>query len=112
MLSDFRVYQLAVDFYRACKALSLPRHLQEQMLRASSSIVLNIAEGSGKQTGPEQRRFYAIALGSLRECQAILEMEELDTVAMRRISDQIGAMLFKLCRPDNPFTRKESPNPN
>jgi len=52
-----------------------PRYaaMAEQLRRASLSIPLNIAEGSGKTTGPDQRRFYAIARGSAMECAAIMD---------------------------------------
>jgi four helix bundle protein len=47
--------------------------LADQLRRASLSIPLNIAEGSGKTTGPDQRRFYAIARGCALECAAIID---------------------------------------
>ncbi|MEK6579660.1 MAG: four helix bundle protein [Bdellovibrionota bacterium] len=63
-LKTFRTYQLAVEFHLACKGLRLPGYLKDQILRASSSVALNVAEGSAKPTAPDQRRYYAIALGS------------------------------------------------
>ena len=50
MLENFRTYQLAIQYYRLVKRLELPKHLKDQLLRSSSSIVLNIAEGTGKPT--------------------------------------------------------------
>ena len=47
--------------------------MAEQLRRASLPIPLNIAEGSGKSTGPDQRRFYTIARGSAMECAAIID---------------------------------------
>ncbi|MGE3386767.1 MAG: four helix bundle protein [Bdellovibrionales bacterium] len=38
------------------------------------SIALNLAEGSGKETNADRRRFYQIAMGSLREAQAIIDL--------------------------------------
>ncbi len=38
----FRSYDLAVELYRRCKPLLLPAHLKDQLLRASSSVVLNL----------------------------------------------------------------------
>ncbi|MEK7691805.1 MAG: four helix bundle protein, partial [Bdellovibrionota bacterium] len=66
--------------------------------RASSSIALNTAEGSGKRTPPDQRRFYGIALGSLRECEAILELEQIQDERLLDLMDQLGAILYTLTR--------------
>ena len=98
MLEKFEAFQLAASFYRVCKRLKIPRFLQDQLMRASSSIALNLAEGSGKRTAPDQRRFYAIAFGSLRECQAILELEGISDPEIKKLADRLGAMLFKLSR--------------
>jgi four helix bundle protein len=48
--------------------------LRDQLDRASSSIVLNIAEGAGRVSGPDKARFYTIARGSAMECAAILDV--------------------------------------
>ncbi|MBI1859802.1 MAG: four helix bundle protein, partial [Deltaproteobacteria bacterium] len=69
MLSDFQAFQNSKALYLACKKLKLPLFLKDQLLRASSSVALNVAEGSGKWTGKDQKRFYSIAYGSLRECR-------------------------------------------
>ena len=73
------VYQVSLDFaawsYELAKSLkSLDRHLRDQLLRASQSIALNIAEGCGKLPSADRRRFLQIAGGSARECGAILDI--------------------------------------
>src|SRR6267142_107291 len=40
------------------------RHLADQLSRAATSIILNIAEGAGKFSGPDKQRFYTTAIGS------------------------------------------------
>ena len=72
------VYPFAVRFLPLAAGLAdslPPRHaaLGDQLRRASLSIPVNIAQGSGKTTGPDQRRFYATARGSAMECAAILD---------------------------------------
>jgi four helix bundle protein len=46
------------------------------MERAATSVVLNIAEGSTGQSDPEQSRFIAMALRSLLETVACLDIAE------------------------------------
>jgi len=75
MLSQFRTYQLSVRFYQICLGLKLPTHLRDQLLRAASSISLNLAEGSAKPTLRDRMKFYHISLGSTRESQAILQLQ-------------------------------------
>jgi hypothetical protein len=37
MLSNFRTFQLAVEFHRSCRSVVMPHYLKLQLLRASSS---------------------------------------------------------------------------
>jgi four helix bundle protein len=48
------------------------RDLDRQLRRAASSVLLNLAEGSGSSGGNRRLR-YLNALGSARECQAALQ---------------------------------------
>ena len=73
------VYRVSLDFtawaYRICKNLKgVNRNTRDQMLRASQSIPQNIAEGNGKRSGPDRRRFFEIARGSALECASILDI--------------------------------------
>lgn len=98
MLTQFRTYQLAVEFHRSCHSARMPAYLKTQLLRAASSIALNLAEGSGKPTARDRARFYAIALGSLRECQAALDLSPTRYPDLHKTADHLGASLYKLCR--------------
>ena len=105
MLSKFTAFQISKRFYWSCKSLKIQRLLYDQWLSASSSVALNIAEGSGKRTPGDQKRFYSIALGSLRECQAIIELERIEDPDLIDLADQLGAILFKLSgNPTRPKT--------
>jgi four helix bundle protein len=96
MLKNFRTYQLAVQFYQEVKKLDVPSHLKDQLLRASSSIALNLAEGCAKPTIKDRKRYYAISLGSLRECEAIFDLMNMST--MTETTGHLGACLYKLSR--------------
>ena len=96
MERGFRTYHLAVCFYRLGKQVGISGPLRNQFERASSSIVLNLAEGSGKRTRADRRRFYYIALGSVRECEAVVELLQLTELA--EPVDQLARHLYKLCR--------------
>lgn len=81
--------------------------LSSQLIRSCSSISLNIAEGSGKNSDKELNRFFEIALGSAYETLASLDIlrannlitkEEFED-SFRRISsitNQIGGFKNKL----------------
>jgi four helix bundle protein len=73
------VYNLALDFLVLADGLiqGLPRgrsHLADQFTRASTSIVLNVAEGAGKLSRPDKRRYYLTARGSATESAALLDV--------------------------------------
>ena len=90
-----------VEFYHTVSLLKLPRHLKDQLSRAASSISLNLAEGSGRSTNKDQLRFYHIALGSLRECQAVLDLVDRDETEIRTRADILGAHLYRLIQSRN-----------
>ena len=58
------------------------------------SITLNLAEGSAKTSNADRKRFYEIALGSLREAQALIDILGLDHLT--KDADVLGAHLFRL----------------
>jgi four helix bundle protein len=73
------VYHLALDFLVFANAIieALPRgrsHLADQFTRASTSIVLNLAEGAGKHSRLDKRRFYLTARGSATESAALVDV--------------------------------------
>jgi len=51
-------------------------HFKDQLDRAATSIVLNIAEGAGEFSKDEKQRFYRMARRSATETAAILDVLE------------------------------------
>ncbi len=96
-MKNFRSYQLAVKFYKKSLELKLPYYLKDQLRRASSSVACNLAEGYGRQTFKDRRRFYFQALGSIRECQSLLELGDIDQSDFLDLLDHLAAGVYKLC---------------
>lgn len=75
-----------LDVYQKAKALNreilafvrqnkhLDSYLRDQLRRASISMVINIAEGSGKFSKADKRNFYTITRGSVYECVSLFEI--------------------------------------
>ena len=94
MYSDFRTYNLAKDLYQDIRKIKLPSEQKNQILRSSLSVILNLAEGSAKRSKKDQKRFFEIALASLRESQAILDINNYSSLIKK--ADILGAHLYKL----------------
>lgn len=102
------VYKTAIQLLAISDQVidALPRgrsHLGDQLGRASSSIVLNIAEGAGEFAAAEKARFYRIARRSATECAAIFDVcgalriaDPASLAAGRDLLLRIVAMLTKL----------------
>ena len=93
-----RSYQLAVEFYREAKAISLPHYLKDQLRRAALSVALNLSEATGKSSLADRRRFFEIAMGSVRECQALAEIEDIFTASQKDLLDHLAASTYKLIK--------------
>ncbi|HJZ23760.1 MAG TPA: four helix bundle protein [Candidatus Babeliales bacterium] len=104
------VYQAAIEFVVLIDKIveHFPRgraYLADQLLRAGTSISLNIAEGAGEYSSNEKSRFYRMAKRSATECAGIfdickrLEMiEEERYVKGRELLIRIVAMLTKMAQ--------------
>jgi four helix bundle protein len=104
------VYQAAIRFLPLATGMadSLPPRqagMADQLRRTALWIPLNIAEGSEKNTGPDQSRFKAIARGSAIKCAAIIDACSALTVVepqQKQQADQLllsmVRMLSKMCR--------------
>lgn len=49
-------------------------YLIDQLKRALSSAILNLAEGNGRQSIKERRRFFDISLASIAETASVLDI--------------------------------------
>ncbi len=112
------VYRASIEYvgwaFRLCERLPAHRNAKEQLLRASQAIPLNIAEGNGKATDGDWRRFFEIARGSALECGAIQDVLEVcgalspaENTEAKGVLDRIVAMLTKLGR--RGYSTREEP---
>ena len=101
------VYRAAIQFFAvACRVrrgvAAGNRELTDQLLRASMSIVLNIAEGAGKTSERDRQVYYATARGSAMESGAILdvarELEEIELGLAQQGDDLLERIVGMLTR--------------
>ena len=103
------VYQKAKTFCKeiteVLKDKDFDRITNDQLRRASFSIMLNIAEGSSRFSNRDRKNFLVIARGSAFECVAILEylfeMKDLNQESLNQYVgdlEEISRMLFGLIR--------------
>ena len=102
------VYRLSIDyvawvFEKAASLNGVHRSARDQWLRASQSIPLNIAEGNGKTSPADRRRYFEIARGSALECAAIQDvlvvgktLTETESQCRKAELDRIAMMLSRL----------------
>lgn len=109
----WKVYNDAQKLYHIVFGVvsKLPREYRfeigAQLMRSSLSVILNIAEGSGKGSDREFNRFLDISLGSLFEVLAsvdtlkntkLISKDEFDEIfsMCENIADQLGGFKKKL----------------
>jgi four helix bundle protein len=103
------VYQKSKNFckeiYTILDEKNFDRVTNDQLRRASFSIMLNIAEGTSRFSNKDRKNFFVVARGSAFECVAILEYlhetkEITQQVFLEREQslEEISKMLFGLIR--------------
>ena len=102
------VYRLSIEyvawvFEKVENLTGTHRAARDQWIRASQSIPLNIAEGNGKTSGTDRRRYFEIARGSALECTAIQDvlvvgkaLDPEESLNRKRDLDRIAVMLSRL----------------
>jgi four helix bundle protein len=103
------VYQKSKSFnkeiYTLLKKESFDRVTNDQLLRASFSIMLNISESSSRFSHKDRRHFLVISRGSAFECVSILEfLSEVQEISpdtynyFYRILDELSRMMYSLIK--------------
>lgn len=97
--TGFMALDKATELYKQCEDLKLRNPIRDQLLRASLSIALNVTEGSGRTGKRDIKRFYSIAMGSLREVQCLMNI--IGNQYLIAEYDQLGALIYGLIRKKN-----------
>lgn len=77
---DIRNVESASQDRMASNSFRSRAPLSDQLIRASTSISLNIAEGNGRWHKGDKKQFFWIARGSVFECVAILQAASTNAV--------------------------------
>lgn len=109
---EWEVYKDAKKVFSIVLKLvrSLPQEhrfdLGNQLVRSTLSIVLNIAEGSGKSSDKELNRFINIALGSVHETVAAIDVLKDNQLITGKQFDELFEMLGSIANQLGGFKRK------
>ncbi len=83
----------------------IDRGLRDQFSRASTSILLNIAEGSGRFAPKDKKHFYVVSRASALECMAIVDiLTDIEIISVELAEeniqhlDLISKMIFGIIR--------------
>ena len=104
----FYAYEVALEVARLLVPIveelkPRSRDLADQLERASTSVVLNVAEGN-RRRGGDRNRFFSIAAGSASEVAAALDIAKiwncsLDTTAVAAALHRERGLLWGLLHP-------------
>ena len=106
----FKVYKDSKDYYKRILIIServRSYSFKDQIRRAALSIILNISEGSARRSDKEFARFLRIAIGSLNEVVACIDiLKELKKIndheykdllnTSEELAKQLGGFIKKL----------------
>ena len=105
-LMGLDVMRAALEFAEAVRELGLKGSIRDQLVRASESVVLNIAE-SDPAEGNDRLKGFRVALKEASECKGALLILQLRKSASKEtlqrmwtLNDRICAMLYRLSHPD------------
>ena len=103
LFEKLEVYQKSLSLLDSLDAIvegikgRFPASRIDQLTRASLSIPLNIAEGTGRRGAAERGHFYVIARGSAYECAAMLHIlrrkQLLEETKLISASEEIGTIV-------------------
>ena len=91
-LGRFRAYNEALALAHMVRRLAITGSLRDQLLRATESVVLNLAEGACDATRAQKTRYFGIARASLWESGAAIDLVALTGENVQPIAEAIAAL--------------------
>ncbi len=106
---NLEVYKKSKAFHVLCKKIilenKLDRYVNDQLGRASFSVPLNIAEGSGKFSKADRKNYFTTARASVFECVAVIDIlndneniSEEEFKKIMRQADELSRMLYAMIK--------------
>ncbi len=111
---QWRVYSDAQELFSLVLRIvvRLPKEyrfeLGSQIIRSSFSIVLNIAEGGGKTSDKELNRYIDIALGSVSETMAAMDVFRYNDFVDKKTFEDLARRLSSIASQLGGFKKKIS----
>ena len=98
LYNETRIYQRSLELVELAHMIGkhFPRgnaYLNDQLKRAVTTITLNFAEGYGKNSRKEERRFFSMAKASANEVAAIMDI----ALRLEMISERNALKALELC---------------
>lgn len=111
------VYKKSKVFHVACKNIiqnyKLDRYVNDQLGRASFSVPLNIAEGSGKFSKKDRKNYFTTARASLFECIAVLDIlsdegkvAQFEIDQLMKNGDELSRILYSMIKNLSELTKQ------
>jgi four helix bundle protein len=103
------VYKKAKTFHLECKRVIIEsdfdKFVNDQLGRASFSVPLNIAEGSGKFSKADRKNYFTTARASLFECIAVIDIlndqQKIDENQFNKLlkdADELSRILYSMIK--------------
>jgi four helix bundle protein len=103
------VYKKAKTFHLECKRVFIEsdfdKYVNDQLGRASFSVPLNIAEGSGKFSKADRKNYFTTARASLFECIAVIDIlndqQKIDENQFNKLlkdADELSRILYSMIK--------------
>ena len=101
-MAKFIVYEKARECNKAIAGFiqtnKIDKYKKDQLLRASNSVVLNIAEGNGRHTERDRRNFFINARASAKEVLAIFDLFEDEKILQKKVCEKYRVQVIELIK--------------